>query len=98
MALIVGTEMKRRITERIKNRFYDDVDYQMAGDILGGETIIYHRLPTERESKPKPVKVTGKCCARCVHRYGDKMDYCVRHNYDDNCHRFKLAKGLFLKK
>jgi hypothetical protein len=93
----MGTEMKRRITERIENGFYNDVDYfgdiyQIAEDILGDETIIYHCLPTELKSKPKPVKVEGKCCERCVHRYGDKMDYCVRHNYDDNCYRFKLEK------
>ena len=87
MALITGTEMKRRITERIKNGFYNDCaaeiftrGYQMVEDMLGDEW------------KPKPVKVEGKCCERCVHRYGDKMDYCVRHNFDDNCYKFKLEK------
>ena len=70
--------MKRKITERIENGFFDDVDYQMV-------TRGYQM-------------VEGKCCARCVHRYGDKMDYCVRHNFDDKCYGFKLAKGLFLKK
>ena len=92
MALIMGTEMKRRITERTENGFFDDVDtrlftrgYQVAEAVSD-------------EPKTKPVKVTGKCCARCVHRYGDKMDYCVRHNHDEYCYRFKLAKGLFLKK
>ena len=69
--------------------------YQIAEDVLGGETIMYHRLPTEYENKPKPVKVEGKCCAKCVHRYGDKMDYCVRHNHDDKCYRFKLGKDCF---
>lgn len=82
----MGTDMKRRITERIENGYDDYVaeiftrGYQMVEDMLGDEW------------KPKPVKVEGKCCARCVHRYGDKMDYCVRHKFDDNCYRFKLEK------
>ena len=73
--------------DKAEIKFYDDSavqiftrGYQIVEDMLGDEW------------KPKPVKVEGKCCARCVHRYGDKMDYCVRHNFDDNCYRFKLEK------
>ena len=95
MALIMGTETKRKITERIENGFFDDVDYQM---FTQGYQMVEDMLSDEWKPQPKPVKVTGKCCARCVHRYGDKMDYCVCHNHDENCYRFKLAKGLFLKK
>lgn len=40
----------------------------------------------------KKASVDGKCCERCVHRYGDKTDYCDKHKNDDNCFRFKLER------
>lgn len=67
-------------------QFFDDVDTRL---FTRG-----YQVAEAVSDKPqqKPVKVTGKCCERCVHRYGDKTDYCVRHNFDDNCYKFKLEK------
>ena len=42
--------------------------------------------------QPKPARVEGVCCGRCVHRIGDKMSYCEKHKGDYNCFRFKLDR------
>ena len=53
------------------------------------ESVIRKIVP---EVSAKPVKWDGKCCGRCVHRYGDKAEYCGKHFLDDTCFKFKLEK------
>lgn len=44
------------------------------------------RDPIEREAWG------GACCARCQNRYNLRSDYCQKHQNDNRCYRFKLAR------
>ena len=77
----MADKIRQKENENILNGIAGEIftrGYQMVEDMLS------------KEWKPRPVKVEGKCCERCVHKYGDKQAFCAKHNNDDNCFKFKL--------
>lgn len=53
MALIMGTEMKRKITERIENGFYDDVDTRLFTRVHQIVESVYGKLMKKKTGAVK---------------------------------------------